>query len=161
MAKEKPNQGLSAPAELEVSEDNVSSPKEQRLTDKQVLALEKDLGIKRMTALVGQEKKEVGEGLFFDELMEDDPTGESARSAFSWETVTVDLGEQADRITFDRKQYFHGHTYKIRRYQLAGFNETMWNSKRHDAEVNGQNRGLRNTKKNFRLGRDGAARSMN
>lgn len=161
MAKEKPNQGLSAPAELEVNEDNEPSPKVQRLTDKQVKALEKELGIERMTAIIDKQRQEVGPALYFDELLEDDPTGESARGAFAWETVTVDLGEQADRITFDRKQYFHGHTYKVRRYQLAGFNETMWASKRHDAEVNGQNRGLRNTKKNFRLGRDGAPRPGN
>lgn len=161
MAKEKPNQGLSAPAELEVPEDNDTQPKVQRLTDKQVLALEKELGIKRQTAIIDKQRQEIGEGLYFDELVEDDPTGESARSAFAWETVTVDLGEQADRVTFDRKQYFHGYTYKVRRYQLAGFNEVMWASKRHDAEVNGQARGLRQTKKNFRLGRDGAPRPGN
>ena len=161
MAKEQGQQALSQPAELNVNEENESSPKTQRLTDKQVMALEKELGIRRQTAVIDKQRVEVGEALYFDELLEEDPTGASARSAFSWENVTVDLGEQADRITFDRKQYFHGHTYKIRRYQVAGFNETMWNSKRHDAEVNGQNRGLRNTKKNFRLGRDGQARSMN
>lgn len=159
MAKEKPTQELSQPGELEVVEENESSPKVQRLTDKQVLALEKELGIKRQTAVVDKQRVEVGESLYFDELLEEDPTGKLARDAFSWEKVTVDLGEQADRITFDRKQYFHGHTYNIRRYQVAGFNEVMWNSKRHDAEVNGQNRGLRNTKKNFRMGRDGAART--
>lgn len=165
MAKEKAQQAVSEPAVLEVPEESTEAgQKGKRLTDKQILALEKELGIKRQTAVIDKQRVEIGEGLYFDDILGEDPTeveAAEARAQFSWVTVTIDLGEQADRITFDRTQYFHGHTYKVRRYKEAGLNETMYNSLRHDAEVNGRARGLRNVKKNYRMGRDARAVPQN
>lgn len=165
MAKEKAQPVLSEPAVLQVDEENTeATPQAKRLTDKQILALEKELGIKRQTAVIDKQRVEIGEGLYFDDILGEEPTeaeAAEARAQFSWENVTIDLGEQADRITVDRTQYFHGHTYKVRRYKVGGINETMYNSLRHDAEVNGRAKGLRNVKKNYRMGKDARAVSQN
>lgn len=163
MAPRKAQPESSQPAELKVplhyEDGEAPEPKGKRLSEKEVTALEKELGIKRETAIVDKQRVPYGECLAFDDLMEEDPSGQAAREAFAWVPVTVDLGEQADRITFDRKIYFHGRTYQIRMRQLAGFNEVMFQSQRHDAEVNGKQKGLRNTKKNWGLGRDGVGRA--
>lgn len=148
---------FSEPAELETSPENKPTSKSKHLTPAQIDKLEAELGIKRRYAIVDKHKTEIGEGIYFDTLIDEDPTGASARQAFEWLPVVIDLGEQADRAMFDGQIFFHGHTYKIRRYRHGSFMETMAASQRHDAEVNGRARGLRNTERRWKMGRDGRA----
>lgn len=145
----------SEPVELQF-QDTESHPL-THMTDKARLKLETELGIKRKFAVIDKQKQEIGEGPYFDDLCDEDPTGAKAREAFAWEPILVDLGEQADKMLHDRVMYFHGQTYKIRAYQVPSFLDNMHNSRRHDAEVQGKAKGLRNTKKNYGLGRDGRA----
>lgn len=143
---------LSEPVELQVQDAEFTPP--SHMSDKVKRKLENELGIKRRFAVIEKQKQEIGEGCLFDDLCEVDPTGQQARDAFEWESVRIDLGEQADKMLFDRVMYFHGHTYKVRAHQVPSLNEAMFNSRRHDAEVQGKAKGLRNAKKNYALGRD-------
>ena len=158
MAQKQGQGGTLEPIDLSPGQQQprADAPAAKHLSAAEVQSLERELGIRRKFAVVEQKKQEIGEGLYFDDLMEVDPTGTQALDAFAWEPVTIQVGEQATDIRLDAMLYFHAGTYKVRRYQLASFNEIMAASQRHDAEVNGRSSGLRGVKRNWGMGRTGS-----
>lgn len=70
---------------------------------------------------------------------------------------TIDLAEHSDRITLDGNQYFHGHTYKVRRVVSDTLREIMQRSYQHQDQIEGKSltdtlRRARNTRFNGSTG---------
>jgi hypothetical protein len=140
---------IDEPVELEEA-PVAETAKVKALTAKQVDALADELGLKRQYTKTAEGKIEVGDYPAFEEMMETDPSGALAREKFEWVKIYIELGASADRITINRKQYFHGHWYNIRAHQVPDFNAIMYQTQRHEAEVfdrEGQHNWLNKRKK--------------
>ncbi len=124
---------ISEPVELAETETTKASGK--ALTPKQIDALADELGVKEQFVKTSDGKVPMGDYRYFEDCMERDPTGSLAREQFAWEKIRVDLGSSADRITINRKQYFHDRWYNIRHNQAASFYEIMYQTQRHESEV--------------------------
>jgi len=124
---------ISEPVELTEAEATKASVK--ALTPKQVDALADELEIKEQFAKTADGKIAVGDYKYFEDCMDRDPTGALAREQFGWDKVYVELGSSSDRITINRKQYFHGLWYNIRHHQASSFYEIMYQTQRHEEEV--------------------------
>lgn len=157
MDKKQGQSGAQEPIDLTARPAPAPAIEGKHLSQAETVALERELGVRRRFAVVDQKRQEIGEGLYFDDLMEVDPTGTQARDAFEWEPVVIQVGEQATDVRIDQMLYFHAGTYKVRRYQLPTFNEVMYSSQRHDAEVNGRSTGIRGIKRNWGMGKSGQA----